>query len=287
MLLRVICVALVPLSLLACGSGFAAEPYPSRPIHWIVQEGVPLGSSAEDIDRLAEMGRRWLELAGVGRHDVVLGMLPPGPDLPYWELVLGCRAAGLSTMHLPPVPTAAQVAALRPTVLAGRPPDLLHMLEHARDDVHGPRSMRAPTPITSVRTVLTAGEPLDDAVRARLTALLPAGAIVLAAWAPPGVRSLWTECREGEGLHLWPDVEAVDVVDARTTRPVATGAGEIVWSALGWKGSALLRLRTGAYGAVERGTCAGCGRSIPRLVLSARQTTGDAPRDRRVARARG
>src|SRR5438067_1337261 len=36
MLLRVICLALVPLSLLACGSGFAAEPYPSRPIHWIV-----------------------------------------------------------------------------------------------------------------------------------------------------------------------------------------------------------------------------------------------------------
>ena len=43
----------------------------------------------------------------------------------------------------------------------------------------------------------------------------------------------------------------------------------MVWTALGWKGSVLLRLRTGAYGTIERGPCVGCGRTIPRLVLTA------------------
>ena len=86
-----------------------------KPLHWHVDDGFPIGSSAEDLDRLAELGRRWLELAGVARYDVLVSVLPPGPNLAYWELVLGSRQAGVSALHLsrrrrsrswrPPAPT--------------------------------------------------------------------------------------------------------------------------------------------------------------------------------------
>src|SRR5439155_20607756 len=42
-----------------------------KPVHWHVQDGMTIGYSHHDLDRLADLGRRWLELAGVRPHDVV------------------------------------------------------------------------------------------------------------------------------------------------------------------------------------------------------------------------
>jgi hypothetical protein len=78
---------------------------------------------------------------------------------------------------------------------------------------------------------------------------------VIGAGAPPGVRSLWVEWRGGDGsAHTFPDVEIVEDVD-----------GEIVWTGIGWKGSALLRFRTGVRGTIEGGRCRRCGRTSPRV----------------------
>ncbi|HEX9530137.1 MAG TPA: hypothetical protein VF954_03295, partial [Acidimicrobiales bacterium] len=35
-----------------------------KPIQWMIEEGVPIGSSALDLEQLAELGRQVLELAG-------------------------------------------------------------------------------------------------------------------------------------------------------------------------------------------------------------------------------
>jgi hypothetical protein len=69
------------------------------------------------------------------------------------------------------------------------------------------------------------------------------------------VRSLWVECRGGTGAHVSRDVDLLEVVD-----------GELVWSGLDWKGTALLRLRTGATGRVDSSPCPVCGRTSPRVV---------------------
>ncbi|HEX2062992.1 MAG TPA: hypothetical protein VHE80_01085, partial [Acidimicrobiales bacterium] len=120
-----------------------------KPVHWVMQAGVPVGSSATDLDRLARLGGRLLSRAGVADTDVLVGMLPAGPDLGYWQLVLGARHAGVSAIHLPPIPAVQEVARLAPTVLAGRPLDLVRLLEGAR---------AAGRPLSSVRTLLAVGE---------------------------------------------------------------------------------------------------------------------------------
>jgi hypothetical protein len=228
-----------------------------KPLHWHVDEGFPIGSSAEDLERLAELGRRWLELAGVAAYDVLVSILPPGPNLPYWELVLGCRQAGVAALHLSSSSTVDQAATARPNVLAGQPADLVHLLEAARP---------VAKTFDGLRTLLVAGARLDEGTRRRLSELVEGKAAVVAAWAPPGVRSLWCECRDGEGMHTAPDAEVLEIVDPLSGTPMEGGEGEAVWSALSWKGSVFLRLRTGVYASLEEEPCPGCGRSTPRLV---------------------
>lgn len=235
-----------------------------KPVHWIVQSGLALGSSECDLERLGRIGARWLSGSGVREDDVVLGVLPAGPHLPYWQLVLGARRLGVSALHLPPVPGAEEAARLRPTVVVGRPADLARLL------VTGGAGGREVDWRSRVRVVIATGQPLDDGMRARLQAALSASdAVVLWAWAPPGVRALWWECERGTELHTWPEAEVVQVVDPLSGEAVPPGAdGEIVWTALGWFGSVLVRLRTGVFAAVEPQPCPACSLPGPRLRVS-------------------
>lgn len=235
-----------------------------KPVHWVVQAGIPLGSSAADLERLGRMGARWLAGAGVRPDDVVLGFLPAGPHLPYWQLVLGARELGVSAFHVPPVPRPSDAAQLLPTVVVGRPADLGRLFDaDAGGDRRGDWRSR-------VRVVIAAGEPLDEGLRSRLQAVLAApGAAVVSAWAPPGVRALWWECRGGIDLHTWPEAEVVQIVDPLSGTPVPPGAdGEIVWTALGWFGSVVVRLRTGVFAALHPDPCPACGQPGPRLAVS-------------------
>ena len=219
-----------------------------KPVRWVIAEGITIGYTDDDIDRLGAQGRRWLALAGLGRYDVVVNLLPAGPEVGWWELVEGCRDAGVSALHLPSGATPHQLRVVRPTVLAGAAADLERLLRASSpDDVPG------------LHTVLVVGGWLDDAARSTLSSLAPPGAAIVAAWAPPGVRSLWVECRGGTHPHISPDVEFVEAVD-----------GELVWSSIGWKGTAMLRLRTGVRGRLDEGPCPACGRTSPRVVPAPR-----------------
>ena len=230
-----------------------------KPIHWQV-DGVPIASSAEDLERLAELGRVGLEMAGVTADDVLVSVYPPGPTLGFWQLQLGAREAGVPSLFVGPDIAPDEVARLRPTVLAGRPGDLARLLGAGR---------HAGFSFAGLTTLLVIGEPLDPARRARLAELgggPGAPAAVVALWAPPGVRALWTECRDGIDVHTWPTAEIVELVDPLSGQPVPPGAdGEMVWTPIGWMGSVVLRLRTGAYGCIDDTACVSCGRTSPRL----------------------
>lgn len=227
-----------------------------KPVLWLLHDGVPLGYSEADVDRLARIGARWLGDAGVESDDVVVNVLPSGANLPWWQVVVGCRRARLSAIHLGSSPDPATVASLRPTVLIGRPMDLLRLLAAAYD--------------VQPRLVLAVGRPMDAGLRSRLVAAAT-GAPVLSAWAPPGVRAIWGECVGGpeRGLHTWPASEVVELVDPLTGMTAPPGAdGEVVWTPLGWHGTVMLRLRTGVFATADDGVCPSCGRDALRLSVS-------------------
>jgi hypothetical protein len=244
-----------------------------KPVHWHLDDGLPVASSVEDIDRLAEHGRQWLELAGLGPYDTLVGLLPPGPNLAFWQLTLGCREGGLSALHVPPVPEAADVEGWGPSVLAGRPADLLALLEAARAQRRS---------LAGLHTLLAVGQVLSSDDKARLVeASGRSDLAVVAAWAPRGARALWSECRGGPAFHTWPDAEVVEVVNT-AGQPVVRGEGDLVWTALGWKGTALVRVETGERGALDDGRCPRCQRTTPRLRVVPPPPVIAAPRARRT-----
>jgi hypothetical protein len=230
-----------------------------KPVHWNA-DPMPMAASAEDLDRLADLGRAALEMAGVEPNDVLVSVYPPGPTLAFWQLHLGARRAGVPSLLLSPGVAPDEVARLRPSVLAGRSGELIRLLQSGRD---------AGFSFAGLSTLLVIGEPLDATRRARLAALGggTAGPVaVVVWWAPAGVRALWTECRDGIDAHSWPMAEVLELVDPLSGTSVPPGAdGELVWTPLGWMGSVMLRMRTGVFGSVDDTACPSCGRTAPRV----------------------
>ena len=225
-----------------------------KPIHWHLEGDVPLGYSGEDLQRLGEAGRRLLQLAGVARDDVIVGLTSPGPVLAHWQLVEGARQAGVSAVHLGPDASRERVAAAAPTVLAGTPDAIgraLGAFESAKRRLPG------------LRTLLCPGDAVDestrDALRAQGRKVGEDDLEVVGAWAPPGVRALWGECRGGRGFHTFPDLEWLETLSD----------GELAWTSLAWHGTAFLRLRTGVRATIDDSGCPTCGRVVPRVVTEA------------------
>jgi hypothetical protein len=212
-----------------------------KPVHWTVADGVLIGWSADDLERLGDLGRRWLAVAGVRRRDALVTVLPMTPTLGFWQLALGARAAGLSTVHAGRTPDPDLLQRMGPTVLAGGRDDLL-----ALDGWGG---------LDRLRLVLVVDGVLDADTRAELVECAGGRASVVAAWAPPGVRAMWAECRGGTGFHTWPETEVIQRGDD----------DELVWSPIGWRGSVLLRMRTGAAADIDDRPCPSCGRTGPRV----------------------
>jgi hypothetical protein len=90
---------------------------------------------------------------------------------------------------------------------------------------------------------------------------------VLALWGPSAGRVLWAECAPGTGLHTYPDLEVLEVLDPMTGLPTAVD-GDLTVTSAGWHGTALVRFQTGARAdpVVVDTPCPGCGRTVPRLV---------------------
>lgn len=231
-----------------------------KPVQWTVDDGMLVAASAADTERLAEFGRRWLEAAGVRSSDTLVSFVAPGPNLAYRQLEAGARRAGLSALFLPAAPSVGELVQLRPDVLAGPPDDLLKTLMGARG---------AGADLHNLRIVLCVGAPLGSRDRRLLSGLVPK-ATVLQAWAPPGVRSLWFECRGATGLHTQPGAELLEVVVPPDDRPAEPNQyGDLLWSAIGWKGTVALRLRTGLLGAIDTSACSACGRGSARIRVPA------------------
>ncbi|HUS62326.1 MAG TPA: hypothetical protein VMY34_09020 [Acidimicrobiales bacterium] len=230
-----------------------------KPIHWLYENGAPIGYSAHDLERLAELGRQWLESAGLSPYDALVSIVPPGPHLGFWQLSLGARRGGVPSLFLPSTAPSDDIVHLDPTVLAGTPADLIGVLTELEDDG---------ATLEHVKTALVVGDLLDEESRRRLIGLLPPRAVVVSAFAPAGVRSLWVECRGGVGFHTSTDADLVEIVDPSGMAVRAGSDGELVYSSLGWKGTAVLRLRTGLHGRLIPGACPGCGRTSPRLRLA-------------------
>jgi len=226
----------------------------------------PVASTRSDLDLVARAGARLWQVLGLHSSDVVVASLPAGERTALAQaLELAALAAGT-----PALLTGAEggqlaraLALLPASVLvlpAGSAARLLQEVHQAGAD------------LGAVSTVLLAGTPSAgeradvEEVLGRTCRTDPA---VLAVHVPDGHRLAWGECREGRaetGLHTYPDLELLDVVDPESAAPAESEGGELVLTQLGLRGTALLRWRTGdLVQAVQTTACPACRRTVPRV----------------------
>jgi len=235
----------------------------------------PLASTRSDLDLVARAGARLWQVLGLTAGDVLVSAVPVEQSVEHRALSYAALAAGSPALFPGSVAGSVAAAHLVPASVLAVPSaqaaELLEALAAVGSDLRGLHTLLlVGAPSTAERAAASAG------LAAAGAAAGAAQAVALGVHAPSGARVLWGECRESvaagasSGYHSYPDLEVVQVVDPETGEaPAGEGSStyEVVLSQLGWRGSAMLRWRTGDLvpraPAVE--PCSGCGRRVPRL----------------------
>jgi phenylacetate-CoA ligase len=153
------------------------------------------------------------------------------------------------------------IGSCRPSALVGVPSLLLAVGERLKAQGIDPAGL-------GITRMVCIGEP----IRGQDFSLSPLGARLADDWRAPiygsyastEMATSFTDCGEGLGGHLHPDLLAVEIVDEKGS-PVAPGAfGEVVATPFGVTGMPLLRFRTGDIASLHTEPCP-CGRNSPRL----------------------
>ena len=246
------------------------------PIHFIATTGrtansTPFVYSMRDLERLGEVGRRLYTVAGMNQKDVAFNIFPYAPHLAFWVVALGAMRIGVPCFNtgggkvLGTEKIISTASRMRATVLTGVPGYIYHLLRVAVE-------MKAN--LSSVRTIALGAERATAGHKQRMIEMLrelgSPKPVILGTYGFTEARTAWVEC-PGErtyGYHLYPDFEIFEIINPETGNPVGEGEeGEIVYTNLDWRGSCILRYRTGDYakGGIVHDVCPGCGRLGPRL----------------------
>jgi phenylacetate-coenzyme A ligase PaaK-like adenylate-forming protein len=230
----------------------------------------PLASTRSDLDLVARAGARLWQVLGLASADVVVSALPVAASTEHTAIQYAAIASGSPTLHpgSEPDAVAATLTLVPATVLVAESPNAGRLIDDLAD---------IGAPLTALKTVVLVGAPTPTergAVRQALAAARVPAAVILAAHAPSGARVLWGECRESAaglsaGYHTYPDLDVVQLLDPETGEAPGADArtAELVLTQLGFRGSALLRWRTGdlVAGDIQTGRCPSCGRMTPRV----------------------
>ena len=247
-----------------------------KPIHLHLPDGhgPVAGYTIRDLSALAQGAARALAVAGARRSDVMVSTLPFGPHLPFWHAYYGAIGSGMSAFHLGggaivrPGQAARWMERVAATVLVAQPGYAEGMLRGA-----------PPSTLSTLRLLLLWAPTEMQGARERYLVRLRTGgaseATVATLLGVPEARVAWAECpvtpdkpEVSFGYHTYPDLELLEVVD-QGGRVLGPGeAGELVYTSLDWRGSALLRFRTGivARRGITWERCPGCRRTVPRIV---------------------
>ena len=246
-----------------------------KPLHMHLPNGSgPLGGyTIRDLSGLAQAAARSLAVAGAKRSDVMVSTLPFGPSLPFWHAYYGAIGAGMSAFHLGggavvrPGQTAQWMQRVAATVLVAQPGYAEGLLRGAPPATLAPLRLLllwAPTEMQGARERYLLRLRTGGALEGTVSTLLGV----------PEARVAWAECPVSPdqpevsfGYHTSPDFELLEIVDEQDRTLGEGEPGELVYTSLDWRGSALLRFRTGivARRGITWEPCPGCRRTVPRI----------------------
>lgn len=226
---------------------------------------VPLFQTRQDLDRLGYNEELSFRAAGIGSGDRVLIVAALDrcfmAGLAYF---LGLTRIGALAIRggSGSVPMLKElIQAHRPTAIVGVPSLLVALGSSLRQDGQEPCDL-------GVQRLICIGEPVRaesltlSALGQRLSDLWKAR--IFGTYASTEMATAFTDCAEGRGGHVPPDLILVEILDEQGRILPPGVAGEVVATPLQVGGMPLLRFRTGDIAALHADPCV-CGRNTPRL----------------------
>ena len=234
---------------------------------------VPFLYSNYDIENLNISGARMLSLFNVNPESKIMNLFPFAPHLAFWQVFFGALASNafaLSTGGGKVMGTEGNLAAIskiQPSLILGVPGYVYHLIRTAQE-----RNFN----LSFVNKVVLGAAKVTVPFKERLAGLLESmGAKNVSVFGTYGfteARAAWAECPSAldvsSGYHLYPDKEIFEVIDPVTGKVKGEGEdGELVYTALDARASAVLRYRTGDFvkGGIVYSPCPCCGRRVPRI----------------------
>ena len=243
-----------------------------KPVHMHFTTGrsarpTPFVYSARDIKTLRESASRIFEIIGASRSDTALNGFPYAPHLAFWLTFFALNHLGMTTLHTGGGKTmgtpkiVGALESMKPRLATFIPGYAYHIF---REAVAQGRNYE------HLKYLIFGGERVSQGLRDRVRELgkkLHADDLkMFATYAFTEAKTAWVQCAEASGYHLYPDLEFIEVVDEEGRRVPDNHPGEIVYTSLDWRGSIVVRYRTGDLTqGMTWDPCPHCGRTVPRL----------------------
>ena len=251
-----------------------------KPIHMHFTTGrtalpTPFTYSSRDIELFRESGRRMFEVAGLTRDLTGLNGFPYSPHLAFWlsyfamqtNMMTSLATGGGKVMGTQKIIDA--IERLKMNVATFIPGYTYHLLREAAAQKRD---------FSSLKYLVFGGERVSEGLRQKvreLSAQLGAPDVkIIATYALTEAKTAWIQCTETTGYHLYPDLEVIEIVDKDGNVLPDGSPGEIVYTTLDWRGSAVVRYRTGDMcKGVEFGPCEVCGKTTPRIIADIQRSS--------------
>ncbi|MHA4741500.1 phenylacetate--CoA ligase family protein [Dyadobacter sp. MSC1_007] len=218
-----------------------------------------------DIERLASNEAESFRCAGGNPDDIYQLMTTIDrrfmAGLAYW---MGARKMGAGMIRVGPGAPFLQWESIQrfsPTVIIAIPSFIPRLIDYAIANEIDFQS-------SSIKSVICIGEPVRNPdftfneLGKRITSQWDVK--LYSTYASTEMGAAFTECGQGKGGHLNPDLLILEVVDEHGNAVGEGQLGEVVVTTLGVEGMPLLRYKTGDLCHVYYQPCA-CGRTSPRL----------------------
>ncbi len=218
-----------------------------------------------DVERLANNEAESFRCAGGSENDIYQLMTTIDKrfmaGLAYW---MGARKMGAGMIRVGPGAPFLQWESIQrfsPTVIIAIPSFIPRLIDYAEANEIDYKS-------SSVKSIICIGEPIRNAdfslneLGKRITSQWDVK--LYSTYASTEMGAAFTECGQGNGGHLNPDLLILEVVDDDGNNVGEGGLGEVVITTLGVEGMPLLRYKTGDLCHVYYQPCA-CGRNSTRL----------------------
>lgn len=204
-----------------------------------------------------------------------MSLMPAAPHVAFFSAVLAkilVGTGGFETFGGAVIPTDRQIELFAKggfSTLIGIPSYATHWLRRAAILQHQGRVGA----FSGLQRLILGAEPISEAFRQYIRKLaLEAGAHplvkVIQSYGMTEFKWVFYECYEGSGIHLNPKYYYWELLDPDTLRPVPQGEpGVLVFSHVGWRGTALIRYWTGDLikGGMRWDRCECCGYTFPRI----------------------